>query len=407
MHAWVRLIAGRYTLSGSMTLMSIVSAAGLVVGVAVLILVLSIVNGFERELQDRVLSVLPHGVVQAQSPIVEYEKLIKKVRKHPEVLEAAPYINGSALMVANHKMTGISFSGVLPEFEPNVSDIGSYLLRGELKHLQSKSWGVLLGISLAKELNVDLGDKVSLVLPQFQYTLAGPIPRLKQFKVVGVFQSGADIDKNQAFIHFQDAQVLTRINGAMGLRLKMKDMFNAPEIIYELRQAIKSPRLSGKSWFATHGNLYNAIRTQKSTMFLLLSLLIAVAAFNVVSNLMMTVNEKEADIAILKTMGATPNGILMVFICHGALLGLVGVLAGVVLGVSMALSASRIFVWFERHFSPGIMDQYFIHYLPSEIQMFDIGLVTVTSFIICLTASIYPARKAARALPVETLQYAA
>ena len=406
MNTWMRIVAGRYTLSGGMSLMSAVSAAGLVVGVAVLILVLSVVNGFERELRDRVLSLLPHGVIEGRAPIKDYPSLMSRVQTHPEILASAPYVSGSGLLVNNHKVSGIVYAGVEPALESQVSTIGDFLVEGDMHSLNTESWSMVMGAGLAAEMNVSTGDTINLVLPEFRYSLGGPLPRLKQFRVTGIFKAGADMDNNQVFIHIRDAQALRRIQGAMGLRLKVVDMFDAPRVIYEIRQAIREPELSGKSWFATHGNLYNAIRTQKSTMFLLLFLLIAVAAFNVVSNLMMTVNEKEADIAILKTMGATPKGILMVFLCHGAMLGFSGVLAGLTLGIVLAMSASHLFSWFESTFAPGVMNQYFIHYLPTEILMADVLVVALAAFVICLGASVYPALKAAKSLPVETLQYA-
>lgn len=402
MLSWVTLVSGRYTLFGGVSLMSFVSIIGLVMGVAVLILVLSVVNGFEKELRERVLSVLPHGVIQGVGPLEDYQELLSEILKHEQVIDAAPYVNGSSLLVANHLMQGVSYSGVLPAAENRVSTINKYMLDADLESLKPGEYSLLIGKKLSERLKLNTGDKVSLVLPEIQISLAGPLPRLKQFRVAGVFQVGSDIDANMVYMHIDDAKVLKKIKGVMGLRLLLKDMFRAPEVIYELTTNSEMFEIKGRSWFATHGNLYNAIKMQKSTMLLLLLLLIAVAAFNVVSNLIMTVNEKQADIAILKTMGATPSGILLVFIVHGAMLGIVGVLIGLVLGLSAALGASDLY-----HFlGVGLMDEYFIHYLPSQVLVSDVIFVTLSSFLICILASIYPALKAAKSLPVETLQYA-
>lgn len=409
MLSWVSLISGRYTLFGSASLMSLVSILGLVMGVAVLILVLSVINGFERELRQRVLSVLPHGVIETGSPIQNYKELMIDLKQHELVVDAAPYVNGSALLVANSKMEGTSYSGILPELEQNVSVIGTFLQEVSLDILKAGEYKLLMGKTLADNLKLSVGDKVSLVLPEVQFTLAGALPRLKVFRLAGLFEVESDIDKEMVFIHIEDAKVLKRMKGIMGIRLLMTDMFEAPEVIHDLTTRLRDRSeyrgLRGRSWFATHGNLYNAILMQKSTMFLLLFLLIAVAAFNVISNLIMTVNEKQVDIAILKTLGATSTAILLVFMLHGAMVGFLGVLIGLVLGLAAAYWASDFSTLLESELDLGLMDEYFIHYLPSEILLSDVVIVALVSFLICVCASIYPALKAASSRPVETLQY--
>lgn len=409
MLSWVSLISARYTLFGSASLMSLVSILGLVMGVAVLILVLSVINGFERELRQRVLSVLPHGVIETGSPIQNYKELMIDLKQHELVIDAAPYVNGSALLVANSKMEGTSYSGILPELEQNVSVIGTFLQEVSLDILKAGEYKLLMGKTLADNLKLSVGDKVSLVLPEVQFTLAGALPRLKVFRLAGLFEVESDIDKEMVFIHMEDAKVLKRMKGVMGIRLSMTDMFEAPEIIHELTTRLRDRSeyrgLRGRSWFATHGNLYNAILMQKSTMFLLLFLLIAVAAFNVISNLIMTVNEKQVDIAILKTLGATSTAILLVFMLHGAMVGFLGVLIGLVLGLAASYWASDFSTLLESKLDLGLMDEYFIHYLPSEILLSDVVIVALVSFLICVCASIYPALKAASSRPVETLQY--
>lgn len=406
---WRWSIAFRYTRSGTsdqlVSFMSLISISGLVLGVAVLVLVLSVMNGFERELRMRVLGVLPHGVIFRDQPFERWESAAATFLSHESVLAAAPYSEGSGLLVAEDRVVGISFYGILPEHERGVSIIHDFMVQGTLAPLTAGSFNVAIGAPLARQLGVTVGDRITLVLPDVQLTLAGPLPRTRRFEVAGLFQVGADADKSQILMHLDDANKLRKVRGVDAIRLRMVDLFEAPEVISTLVRASGAYDLYGASWMQRYGNLYGAIQVQKSTMFLLLLMLVAVAAFNVVSNLVMTVDDKRSDIAILRTLGASPRSILGIFIMHGALVGVVGIAIGIGLGVLFATYLTELYQGIDAVLGLGLMDEYFIHYLPSQVLVADVVTVAFVSFIICLFATLYPAFKAANSHPVEALQY--
>ncbi|MEX0941752.1 MAG: lipoprotein-releasing ABC transporter permease subunit [Pseudomonadales bacterium] len=385
--------------------MSVVSISGLVLGVAVLVLVLSVMNGFERELRLRVLGVLPHGVIYREQAFENWQEAAATFMTHKSVIAAAPYAEGSGLVVADDTVLGVSFYGIEPGYERAVSIIHDFMVEGTLSSLTPGSFNVAIGVPLARLLGVAVGDRLTLVLPDVQLTMAGPLPRTRRFEVVALFQVGADADKSQLLMHLEDANKLRKVQGVDGIRLKLADLFDAPEVITTLTRLSASFDFYGTSWMQSHGNLYGAIQVQKSTMFLLLLMLVAVAAFNVVSNLVMTVDDKRSDIAILRTLGASPRSILSIFIIHGALVGAVGVTIGLGVGVAAASYLTEIYQSIDSVFSLGLMDEYFIHYLPSEVLVTDVVTVAIVSFVICLAATLYPALKAANSHPVEALQY--
>ena len=408
---WRMGIAFRYTHSSAsdqlVSFMSLISVAGLILGVAVLVIVLSVMNGFERELRERVLSVLPHGVIFADNGFADWQSAAETFVTHPEVVAAAPYVEGTGLVVGREKLLGVSFTGVDPAAESKIYGLGQFTQAGSLDALESGKFGLIIGSVLADQLGVAVGDRLTLILPDAQLTLAGPVPRSKRFTVVGQFSAGTDADKSNILIHHKDAQRLLRLQRVSGIRISLEDLFEVQNVLPELASGLNRPDVFYASWMRRYGNLYNAISIQKSTMFLLLSMLIAVAAFNVVSNLVMVVNDKRSDIAILRTMGARPGMILRIFIMHGALVGGLGVTLGVLLGILVASNVSSLYLLVESQFSLGLMDEYFVHYLPSEILAGDVFLVAIVSMIICLCSSIYPALSAAKADPVECLQYEA
>jgi lipoprotein-releasing system permease protein len=389
--------------------MSFVSVIGLVLGVAVLVLVLSVMNGFEEELRLRVLAVLPHGVIYASEGFDDWEASAKILAEDDEVMGVAPYIEGSGLVVAAGVVQGISFTGIEPAVENRVSIIADFMLEGQLDSLQPRSFNVAIGRTLADRLGTEAGDRLTLVLPAAQLTLAGPAPRSKRFTVSAIFAVGTDADKGQILMHRRDAETFLGSQAVSGLRIKMKDLFNAAEVLPRSMTRVMSRSgrddLYASSWMRRYGNLYDAILVQKTTMFLLLLLLVAVAAFNVVSNLVMTVNDKQGDIAVLRTLGASPGALMQIFVMHGALVGAMGIAIGLLLGVTSSLAISDIYQAVDRIWGLGVMDEYFVHYLPSSVQLGDVLLVASVSLLICLVATIYPARKAARAHPVEALQY--
>ena len=385
---------------------SLISTLGLILGVAVLIVVLSIMNGFERELRSRILGVLPHGTISAWAPISEWQNLIDQVESHPEVKAAAPYISGSALLAANGSVEGVTFSGIIPEYEQDVSIISEFVSDGGWQKLAGAPYGMIIGLPLMQKLGLKVGEKVSLVLPQATVTLAGLIPRMKRFTLIGSFEVGADVDQNLVLVNLSDAARLLRLgNRVQGIRIATADLFRAPTVLREILASLERREYTASSWMRMYGNLYEAIQMQKTTMFLLLILIVAVAAFNVVSSLIMMVSEKKGDIAILRTLGASPNAIMGIFIFYGTMIGVVGVVLGVSVGLLVATWISDVFSWFDQLTQLKIMSQYFINYLPSQILVSDVAIISCITLVICFAATLYPAYKAAMTDPAEALRY--
>lgn len=408
MFDWRLMIALRYALSGRkdqmVSFISRVSVTGLVLGVAVLVLVLSVMNGFEHELRTRVLGVVPHGVIYHRSSQFESHTL-DQLRTHPAVTALAPLVEGSGLLVANGNLRGVSFAGVDPEQERGVSVVHKFMSSGEFSTESVAGFGVVIGSNLAGHLGVFVGDRVTLVLPDVMLGLAGPVPTQKRLRVSGIFQTGSDIDKQQIYLGVQDALRLNRQSSVSAWRVSLDDLFEAPSVLYELVMMTGEADVYGVSWMRRHGNLYDAIQMQKSTMFLLLSMLIAVAAFNVVSNLVLMVNDKRGDIAILRSAGASPNSIRGIFLVQGCVIGVAGIAIGIVLGVLGANHVGTIYRFIEQRFHLGLMEEYFIQYLPSKVLVSDVMVVALVSFILCVLASLYPAGRAAATRPAEVLQY--
>ncbi|MCZ6502836.1 MAG: lipoprotein-releasing ABC transporter permease subunit [Gammaproteobacteria bacterium] len=406
---WRLQVAIRYSVSSTsdhlVSFMSLISIFGLVLGVAVLVIVLSVMNGFEQELRERVLGVVPHGVVYSHVPGTDWQLLMQRWEAHANIEAVAPLVEGSGLALANGELVGVSFTGIDPALESGVSIVQNHFVAGTLDGLTKGSFNVVLGQPLAARLNVDVGDKVTLVLPDLNIGIAGPMPTVKRFSVSGLFKVGSDLDKSQLYMHIKDAMKIQRQKEIDGVRVRVDDLFAAPEILHELVLTTGDRELYASSWMRRHGNLYDAIQMQKTTMFLLLLMLVAVAAFNVVSNLMMTVQDKYPDIAILRTIGASPGSIRAIFIMHGCFVGIAGITIGIVLGTILANWLGDIYGFLDESFGLGIMDEYFIQYLPTRVLASDIVVVATVSFVICVVATIYPASRAAAANPVETLQY--
>ena len=403
------MIALRYTRSSAadrlVSFMSFIAVAGLVLGVAVLVLVLSVMNGFEQALRDRVLAVLPHGVIFAEQGFADWQGTAAVLTADPAVAAVAPFMEGAGLVVANGNVQGVTFTGIEPAAEAQVSIIDDFVTQGSLATLRGRDFNVAIGRSLANQLGVQLGDRLTLVLPMAQLTLAGPLPRSKRFTVSAIFAVGTDADKNQLLLHQQDVELLLGAEAVQGLRVAFVDLFEAEQVLPRLMSSLQRDDLYASSWMRRYGNLYDAIAVQKTTMFLLLLMLVAVAAFNVVSNLMMTVNDKQGDIGILRTLGSSKEAIVTIFILHGALVGAIGISLGVLAGIGLALVVSDLYLFIDSTLALGIMDEYFVHYLPSKVLPADILLVAGVSMLICLLATLYPAFQAARSNPVEALQY--
>jgi len=395
------------TSSGSriMSFVGLLSISGLTVAVAVLLTVLSVVNGFERELRERVLAVLPHGTIYSRTEFTDWRAERVRLLSHPKVHGVAPVVEGAGLVVTNGKMRGVSFRGIDPALEASVSIMPQFVVEDALTRLTEKRYGTIVGADLARTLNIVPGDKITLVLPDVSFSLAGPVITTRRLSVLGIFEVGADIDKNYIYINIEDARRLKRQSNIDGLVVRMEDLFQAPRVLHELVTQNNGRDLYAVSWMRQNGNLYDAIGTQKATLFLLVMILVAVAIFNVVSNLVMTVDDNRSEIAILKTMGASPLDINLIFIFHGLMVGLIGLVSGLILGVLLTLSISSFYNVISELFELNLMSEYFIRYLPTDIQWFDLVVIIVVCMGISLLATIYPAARAAAANPIEALQY--
>ncbi len=389
---------------------SLVSILGLMLGVAALILVLSVMNGFDRELRQRILGMVPHATLNAygQQGLDDWQSLLASVENSPGVEGAAPYVQAQGMLTSRGRVQGVLVNGIEPDLEARVSIIQQHFSEGELNQLQAGEYRIVLGELLARFLGVTVGDKVTLVLPEASISVAGVVPRLKRFEVSGIFSVGAELDSNLAYIHIEDAARIKRMETGHvdGLRLKFEDLFDAPSLAREVASGQSEP-LYVSDWTRTHGNLFQAIQMEKRMIALLLLLIVFVAAFNIVSTLVMVVTDKQADIAILRTMGATPGTILRVFMVQGILIGLIGTALGVLLGVTLALTVTDLVAWIEQLFGIEFLsaDVYFISYLPSQLLWSDVGMITLAAFAISFLATLYPAWRASRTQPAEALRY--
>lgn len=383
------------------------SMVGMTLGVAVLILVLSVMNGFDRELRERILGMVPHGVLYERGGIQDWQALAQQVEAEPGVVAAAPLTRLQGMLGYGGRVQGVMVTGIDPVAEGKVSILPDHIIDGELEALQPRSYGVLLGDLLAKRLNVVVGDKVTLMLPEATLSPAGVIPRIKRLNVVGVFSVGAELDANLAVIHLADAGRLARFKGeAQALRVKFENLFDAPGGIWRLAGKLDG-NFSGSDWTRTHGNLFQAIKLEKTMIGLLLLIIVAVAAFNIISTLVMVVTDKQADIAILRTMGAKPGTVMAIFMVQGISIGLVGVVLGTLLGILGALTISDLIGWIEQVFGFQILsaDVYFISYLPSQLLWSDVTIVTSASLLLSFLATLYPSYRASRVQPAEALRY--
>ncbi|MEX2474835.1 lipoprotein-releasing ABC transporter permease subunit [Marinobacter sp.] len=386
---------------------SLTSMIGLMLGVAVLIIVLSVMNGFDRELKQRILGMVPHAVIEGSDHIRDWQDVVNRVEEHPRVLAAAPFIQGQGMVTGGGDVRGVLLNGVLPDQERDVSIIEDHMREGTLADLKSGEFGIIIGRTMASSLRLGLGDKVTVVLPEASVTPAGVLPRLKRFTVKGIFSVGAELDGNYTLIHMDDASKLMRTDGkAKGVRLLVDDLFAAPRVAEQAASGLDG-RYYISDWTRTHGNLFQAIRMEKTMIGLLLMFIVAVAAFNIVSTLVMVVTDKTADIAILRTMGATPGRIMRIFIIQGGVIGIFGTLVGTALGVLGALNISGFIAWIEAVMGHKFLnaDVYFISYLPSQLLWQDVLIISSAGLAMSLLATIYPAWRASRVDPAEALRY--
>lgn len=391
---------------GFLSFIALVSVAGLLLGVAILVVVLSMMNGFERELRERVLGVLPHAVLTLRNPATPAtrDELMRTATAHPQVAALAPLLGGSGLLLAGQRVRGVAVSGVEPELEAAVSILPDFMQEGEFAALH-QPYALLLGARLAAELKVRVGDRVSLVAPEALVSLLGVRPRMKRFTVAGIFRVGSDADLQQVFVHRRDALRLLRNTGTDGFRLKLHDLFQAHLVLQELVAEIGIERVGGQSWMFQFGSLHDAIRLQKSTLWLLLALLVLVAAFNLVSTLVLMVGERRGEIAVLRSLGASLPTVVLTFVFYGLLTGLTGISLGLLLGSLLAVTLSPLYALLVGLTGWTPMNEYFINYLPSQLLFDDLWKLAALALLLCLLATVYPALRVARLRPVELLRH--
>lgn len=388
---------------------SLISMLGVALGVAALITVLSVMNGFEKELRERILGMASHAVVTGlDGKLGDWQVLDEQVRGTADVVGSAPFIQMEAMLTRGRQVSGALVRGVLPDYEARVSDVGEHMLQGSLNALISGDYGIVIGRELAYALGVRLGDKVTVVTPQAAVTPAGILPRLRRFTVVGVFEVGMyEYDRATSFVHLEDAARLFQMEEQVsGLRLKLTDLFQAPRLSRTLGRELGGA-FWVRDWTQQHANFFRAVKTEKTVMFIILSLIVAVAAFNIVSTLVMVVTDKQSDIAILRTLGLAPGKVMLVFMIQGTVIGLLGTALGVFGGVSLALNVETIVPTIEALFNTQFLDPevYYISELPSDLQPRDVVRIGSIAFVITILATLYPAWRAAQTHPAQALRY--
>jgi lipoprotein-releasing system permease protein len=410
MELWIGL---RYTRAKRrnhfISFISLVSMLGIGIGVMALIVVLSVMNGFERELRSRILGMASHATIAAfEGGLKDWRGVAERAGKNAEIEALAPYVQGEGMLRLSGALSGTMMRGILPDEEGRVSEIGAHMKEGALTDLKAGEFRIVLGSEIARALGVRAGDKVDLMIPQASVTPAGVLPRFRRFTVSGIFEIGMyEFDRGLVLIHLADAQALYRMGeDVTGVRLKLHDLFQAPRVARELANQLEGIYYVS-DWTRQHANFFRAVRTEKMVMFIILSLIVAVAAFNIVSTLVMVVQDKQSDIAILRTLGSSPRSIMAIFMVQGTLIGLVGTLLGVVGGVLLALNVETLVPLLEaltgnQFLSP---DVYYISDLPSELKLTDVIRIGALSLALGLLSTLYPAWRASRLQPAEALRY--
>jgi len=388
---------------------SVVSMAGIALGVMALIVVLSVMNGFQEELRTRILGVAAHLEISGPADrLHDWRAVMQQAKRNPSVVAGAPYVNAQGMLANGDMVRGAIIRGVQPELENQVADFARHMKMGKLTDLKPGEFGIILGAELARVLNVYPGDKLVLLSPQGNITPAGVMPRVKQFTVTGVFEAGMfEYDSGLALINLQDAQKLLRMGDAVsGVRLKLDELFRAPFVTRELSQSLDG-EFYLTDWTQSHANFFRAVAIEKRMMFLILLLIVAVAAFNIVSTLVMAVTDKQSDIAILRTLGARPGSIMAIFMVQGAFIGVFGTLLGVASGVLLALNLETVVPIIERIAGMDLFpaEVYYINELPSKLNWSDVGIIGGVSLLISLVATLYPSWAASRINPAEALRY--
>jgi lipoprotein-releasing system permease protein len=388
---------------------SATSMVGIALGVAALIVVLSVMNGFQKELRATILGVVSHvQVIGVQERFENWQEIVKTTKAQNDVIGTAPFVSGEGLLTFGQRSQGAMIRGVLPNLENDVSDVGAHMVEGSLNTLVPGEFNVVLGIDLARSLGVGVGDRLVMITPQGQVTPAGVMPRLRQFLVSGIFEvRNYEYDAALAIIHMSDAQKLLRLGESVsGLRLKLRDLFNAPHVASELSRTLPSG-FYVSDWTQSHATFFRAIQIEKRAMSIILLLIVAVAAFNIVSTLVMVVTDKRSDIAILRTLGALPKQIMKIFFIQGSLIGFIGTALGLFFGLVVASNIDVIVPAIEGFFGVQFLakDVYYISDIPSEIQLDDVVWIGLLSLGLTMLATIYPSLRAAKINPSEALRY--
>ena len=388
---------------------SLVSMLGIALGIAALITVMSVMNGFEKEIRARILGAAAHvQVLGGDRGLADWESVAAAVKKHPDVVSVAPFVQAQGLLSTGSAVRGVFVRGIVPEHENQVAEFSKHMKSGDLSSLQPGGFGIVIGVGIARALGLRVGDRVTLISPQGQVTPAGLMPRLKQFTVTGIFAlDHNEFDSALALVRMEDAQALYRLEGAVsGVRLKVSQVDAAPRIAAELTRLLPVEAFV-TDWTKQNVNYFRAIQIEKRMMFIILTLIIAVAAFNLVSTLVMVVTDKHPDIAILRTLGVSPASVMKIFVVQGAVIGVIGTLIGVGAGVLLALNIDTVVPLIERTFHFEILSRevYYISELPSDLHWNDVWSVALVSLALAFVATLYPSWRAARVNPAEALRY--
>ena len=406
-------IGQRYTHSRRrnrfISFISFASMLGIMLGVMVLITVLSIMNGFEKELRDKILGVIAHVTVSGTNgQLSDWSAQVERLRKEPHVIGAAPYVQKQVMITNGERMRGVVLQGIDPTVQDQVSDVDFKMIDGNFTNLKPREYGIVLGVEVASALGVMPGDKVTVVVPQVQITPAGILPRIRRFTVVGVYQIGhPEYDGMTSFIELSDASRLFGLGEDIsGVRLKVDNLFAAQSIGYDLQQQLGND-FKVTDWGQEHGSFFRAVKTERIAMTLILFLVVCVALFNLVASLVMTVNDKQADIAILRTFGMSGERIMRVFMIQGSIIGIFGTVVGVSLGVLLSLHIGEVVGWLEHTFGFKVFsaDIFYISEIPSDLRWDNVLWIGLASLVASVLATVYPARRAAQIQPAESLRY--
>ncbi len=387
---------------------SLTSMIGLALGVLAMIVVLSVMNGFQKEMRSRILGMVSHATLSAEQPLDDWHRVADAALKHPEVVGAVPFAELEGMLSHRGTMQPVQINGIDPQEETRVSIIGKHMVQGDLDDLKPGESGIVIGEITARRFRLNVGDKLTLIVPEVSSAPGGITPRMQRLNVVGVFKVGAELDSSLALINIADASAIQRLKEGQvqSVRIALKDLYLAPEVSQQIATEL-GQGYRAEDWTHTQGSLFSAMKMEKTMIGLLLLLIVAVAAFNIIATLIMVVADKRADIAILRTLGATPRQIMAVFMVQGSVIGTIGTLLGTVLGIITALNVSQWIAALERASGRQIFssDVYFVSYLPSELQVSDVVLICVAALVLSFLATLYPAWRAAQTQPAEALRY--